>query len=125
ARIAPRLPWPSNVWMGVSVEMPKYTWRVDCLRKTPAAVRFISAEPLLAALPDLNLDHIQWLIAGGESQTGARPAALKWFEDLRDQCQRGGVAFFLKQLGGHPSKRGGDRAVLDGRRWTELPLKVF
>jgi len=123
-RLAPHLPWPSNVWMGVSVETPKYRWRIDYLRRTEAAVRFISAEPLLAALPNLNLDGIHWLIAGGESQPGARSADLVWFEDLREQCEQAGVAFFLKQLGGHPSKRGGDQALLDGRRWVELPVKI-
>jgi protein gp37 len=121
ARIAPRLPWSANVWMGVSVESPKYRWRIAYLRETPAAVRFISAEPLLAALPDLDLERIDWLIAGGESQPGARPAETAWFEDLRDQCARARVAFFLKQLGGHPSKRGGEHALLGGRRWIELP----
>jgi protein gp37 len=124
ARLAPSLPWPPHVWMGVSVETPKYRWRIDYLRRTAAAVRFISAEPLLSALPDLNLDGIHWLIAGGESQPGARSADLAWFEDLRDQCQRANVAFFLKQLGGHPSKRGGDQALLGGRRWLELPVKI-
>jgi protein gp37 len=121
ARLAPRLLWPSNVWMGVSVETPKYSWRIDYLRKTSAAVRFISAEPLLAALPGLNLEGIHWLIAGGESQSGCRPAALDWFRDLRDQCTSACVAFFLKQLGGHPSKRGAEYAVLDGRRWVDMP----
>lgn len=120
-RLAPRLPWPSNVWMGVSVESPQYTWRIDYLRRTSAAVRFVSAEPLLAGLPALNLQGIHWLIAGGESQPGARPCNQVWLRDLRDQCHRAGTAFFLKQLGGHPSKRGGDEAVLDGRRWLELP----
>lgn len=122
ARIAPRLPWPSNVWMGVSVESAEFAWRIDYLRKVPAAVRFISAEPLIAALHDLNLSDIHWLIAGGESQAGARPASDVWFRDLRDQCERAGVAFFLKQLGGHPSKRGGEEALLDGRRWTLMPV---
>lgn len=122
ARVAPRLPWPSNVWMGVSVESPAFTWRIDYLRQVPAAVRFISAEPLLAALPSLNLEGVHWLIGGGESQAGARPAENAWFRDLRDQCDAAGVAFFLKQLGGHPSKRGGDDAVLDGRRWTLMPI---
>lgn len=121
ARIAPRLTWPQNVWMGVSVESPEYQWRVDYLRRVPAAVRFVSAEPLLAALPHLNLDGIQWLIAGGESQSGCRPADMRWFRDLRTQCRTAGVAFFLKQLGGHPSKRGGDAAVIDGRRSVEMP----
>jgi protein gp37 len=119
--LAPRLRWPPNVWMGVSVESPKYEWRIEYLRQTPARIRFISAEPLLSALPRLPLNGIHWLIAGGESQPGARPARAEWFEDLRDQCSRAGVAFFLKQLGGHPSKRGGEQATLDGRRWTDLP----
>jgi protein gp37 len=122
ARLAPRLPWPAHVWMGVSVESSAYRWRVDYLRRVPAAVRFISAEPLLERLPSLNLHGIHWLIAGGESQTGCRPADIEWFEDLRDQCSAGGVNFFLKQLGGHPSKRGGDQALLDGRRWIQMPL---
>ena len=121
ARVAPRLVWSNNIWMGVSVESPAFRWRIDYLRGVPASIRFISAEPLLEALPGLNLRGIHWLIAGGESQTGCRPAELDWFRDLRDQCHRAGVAFFLKQLGGHPSKRGGDEAVLNGRRWIELP----
>jgi protein gp37 len=122
SRAASRLPWPENVWMGVSVEGPAYTWRIDYLRRVPAAVRFVSAEPLLGPLPNLNLSGIHWLIAGGESQAGCRRAELAWFRNLRDQCVHDRVAFFLKQLGGHPSKRGGDEAVLDGRRWTEMPL---
>lgn len=122
ARVSTRLPWPSNVWMGVSVESPKYAWRIDYLRRVGAAVRFISAEPLLAALPRLNLAGVHWLIAGGESQAGCRPSRDDWFRDLRDQCVSAGVAFFLKQLGGHPSKRGGGDAMLDGRRWVELPI---
>jgi protein gp37 len=121
ARVAPRLPWPSNLWIGVSVESADFAWRIDYLRKVDAAVRFVSAEPLLGPLSALNLDGIHWLIAGGESQAGARPADLGWFRDLRDQCTLARVAFFLKQLGGHPSKRGGEDAVLDGYRWTELP----
>lgn len=122
ARLAPRLPWPSNVWMGVSVESAAYVWRINYLRRVPAAVRFISAEPLLGPLERLDLSGIQWLIAGGESQSGARPTAPEWFESLRDQCDQADVAFFLKQLGGHPNKRGGDAAVLNGRRWINLPV---
>jgi protein gp37 len=121
SRLAPRLPWPSNVWMGVSVESPEYAWRIDYLRHIPAATRSISAEPLLAALPCLDLGGVDWLIAGGESQPGCRPAADEWFRDLRDQCASAGVAFFLKQLGGHPCKRGGEDARLDGERWSQLP----
>jgi protein gp37 len=124
ARMARALPWPPHVWMGVSVESPAFSWRIDYLRRTPAAIRFISAEPLLAPIPDLDLTGIHWLIAGGESQSGCRPADTAWFRDLRDQCTRARVKFFLKQLGGHPAKRGGDGAVLDGRRWTQMPRCV-
>jgi protein gp37 len=123
ARLAPHLEWPANVWMGVSVESPGYAWRIDYLRRVGAAVRFISAEPLIAGLPNLDLTRIHWLIAGGESQAGCRPASDEWFRDLRDQCLAAGVAFFLKQLGGHPSKRGGEEALLDGVRWAGLPTK--
>jgi protein gp37 len=121
ARVASRLRWPANVWMGVSVESPAYTWRIDYLRRVPAAVRFVSAEPLLDRLPGLNLVDIDWLIAGGESQPGCRPAKIDWFRDLRDQCRASGVKFFLKQLGGHPSKRSGEAARLDGRTWVQMP----
>jgi protein gp37 len=124
ARAAPRLPWPSNIHMGVSIESPEFLWRADFLRKVPAAVRFISAEPLLASLAGINLDGIDWLIGGGESQAGCRAANLDWFRELRDACGANGAAFFLKQLGGHPHKRGGDDAILDGRRWTEMPGHV-
>lgn len=123
ARLASTLPWPANVWVGVSVETPAYLWRVNYLREVPAAVRFVSAEPLLASLGGLNLCGIDWLIAGGESQPGCRAAGLDWFRELRDLCGASGVPFFLKQLGGHPSKRGGDDAVLDGRRWCQLPVR--
>jgi protein gp37 len=121
ARLAPRLRWSSNIWIGVSVESSAYLWRVEYLRKVPAAVRFISAEPLLASLKNVDLTGIQWLIAGGESQPGARPALMKWFRELRVACRKQGTTFFLKQLGGHPSKRGGDEARLDGRLWHEFP----
>jgi protein gp37 len=122
ARIAKRLVWPRNVWMGVSVESSAVMWRIDYLKQVPSAVRFVSAEPLLSPLPQLELDGIDWLIAGGESQSGCRIAQLDWFRELRDQCSAADVAFFLKQLGGHPSKRGGQDAVLDGCRWTQTPI---
>lgn len=121
ARLSPRLPWPAHVWMGVSIESDTYAWRADYLRRTPAAVRFISAEPLLGSLSGLNLEGISWLIAGGESQPGARPAKTEWFRELRAACRKSRTRFFLKQLGGHPSKRGGDEATLDGRLWHEMP----
>lgn len=90
---------PANVWMGTTIENNDYTWRADELRKIPARVRFISAEPLLSGLPSLRLDHIHWLIAGGESGHGARPAHPDWFRDLRDRCNAAGVAYFFKQWG--------------------------
>lgn len=121
ARLAPRLPWPNNLWIGVSVESPDNLWRVEYLRKVNAAVRFVSAEPLLDSLKGIDLTDIHWLIAGGESQPGCRPASLEWFRELRDACRTQRVAFFLKQLGGHPSKRGGADARLDRRLWHEMP----
>ena len=124
ARIAQRLPWPMNVWMGVSVENADYSWRVRYLRHVPAAIRFLSAEPLFGSLRGLDLSGIHWVIAGGESQPGARPCDLRWLRELRDACRRSGAAFFLKQLGGHPSKRGGLEAVLEGRLWREMPRKA-
>jgi protein gp37 len=123
ARLAPGLPWSANIWMGVSVETPACLWRVNYLREVPAAVRFVSAEPLLASLASLDLAGIDWLIAGGESQAGCRAADPVWFRELRDLCCKEGVPFFLKQLGGHPSKRGGEEAVLDGQRWCQRPIK--
>ena len=122
ARLAPRLPWPANIWMGVSVETRAFDWRVDYLRSVPAAIRFVSAEPLLGSLAGISLEGIHWVIGGGESQPGCRPTEMDWFRELRDACRHQGIAFFLKQLGGHPSKRGGDEAKLDGRRWHDLPV---
>ncbi|HEX8683313.1 MAG TPA: phage Gp37/Gp68 family protein [Ardenticatenaceae bacterium] len=118
-RLAPSLPWPSHIWIGVSIEADQYTWRADYLRSVPASVRFISAEPLLGPLPSLNLDGIHWLITGGESGIGHRPCDPDWVSDLRDRCKVAGVAFFHKQWGGRTSKAGG--RLLDGRTWDEYP----
>lgn len=90
---------PGHIWPGTSIESDAYTWRADYLRQVPAAVRFVSAEPLLSGLPSLNLDGIHWLIVGGESGHGARPMYPDWARALRDQCQAAGVAFFFKQWG--------------------------
>jgi len=118
-RLAPQLPWPSNVWMGVSVENQDYAHRVDDLRRVPATVRFISAEPLLGPVT-LDLAGIGWVIAGGESGAGNRPLDLAWARELRDQCQQTGVTrFFFKQVGGATAKAGG--RLLDGREWNEMP----
>ena len=117
-RMADKLPWPKNVWMGVSVESQDETWRVDNLRQVPAAVRFISAEPLIAPVA-VNLTGIDWLIAGGESGPNFRPVDANWIRDLRDQCEHAGVAFFFKQWGGMRAKAGGRQ--LDGRTWDAMP----
>ena len=111
--------WPPNVWLGVSIENRRFVHRADYLREVPAAVRFISAEPLLGALPDLDLAGIDWLIAGGESGPRRRPPREEWFLDLRDRCVAGGVAFFFKQWGGRTPKAGG--RLLAGRTWDEYP----
>ena len=133
ARLAPLLPWPPNVWMGVSVEDQDHALRAIRLQSVPAHARFVSAEPLLGPL-DLRrpyglhrsgwhvpLRGIHWVIAGGESGLHARACDLDWLRSLRDQCRAAGVAFFLKQLGGHPDKRGHGAALLDGRLWREMP----
>ena len=117
-QIADDLPWPVNVWMGVSVETQRYAFRVDHLRDVPAATRFVSAEPLLGPLV-LDLAGIDWLIVGGESGPGARPLDGDWARWLRNQCVASGVAFFFKQWGGRTPKAGG--RDLDGRRWDEMP----
>ena len=119
AELAPQLPWPPNVWMGVTVEEQRYTHRIDLLRTVPAAVRFLSLEPLLGPLPNLNLNGIHWVIVGGESGPGARPMKPEWVTDIRDQCQAAGVAFFFKQWGGVHKKRAG--RLLEGRTWDDIP----
>ena len=121
-RHAKELPWPSNVWMGVSVENADYTWRIDHLRRTPAAIKFLSLEPLLGPLEGLNLSGIDWAIAGGESGPGSRPMDAEWVRSIRDQCVLAGVAFHFKQWGGVNKKRTG--RLLDGRVWSEWPRKV-
>ena len=114
-----QLDWPDNLWMGVSVESFDAVDRIDHLRATPAAVRFLSCEPLLSALPDLNLADIDWVIAGGESGPNARGMDPEWVEDIRDQCNDADVAFFFKQWGGRTPKANGRE--LDGRTWDEMP----
>lgn len=113
-----KLEFPQNVWLGVSVENQNYVNRIEYLRQVPVSVRFISCEPLLGALK-LNLDSIDWVIVGGESGQKHRPMELKWAEDIRDQCQHAGVAFFFKQVGGRTPKAGG--RLLDNEVWDEMP----
>lgn len=117
--LSPSLTWPSNVWMGVTVESADYVSRIDDLRGTEAAVKFVSMEPLLGPVSGLNLDGIDWVIVGGESGVGARPMAEAWVTDIRDQCQSADVAFFFKQWGGVNKKKTG--RLLEGRTWDEKP----
>ena len=118
------LPWPQNVWMGVSVESSAYYYRITDLAKVPAKTKFVSAEPLLGPLGALPLTGIDWVIIGGESGVRARPMDEQWAREIRDQCSDAQVAVFLKQLGGRRDKRGGEKAVLDGQRLLELPVLV-
>ncbi len=117
--LSPRLPWWPHVWMGVSVEQRRYTWRIDALRQTGAHVKFLSLEPLLGPLPNLDLRGIDWVIVGGESGPGARPMEAAWVLDIRDQCQQAQVAFFFKQWGGVHKKQAG--RLLEGCTWDEMP----
>jgi protein gp37 len=119
-RIAENLPWPPNVWMGVSVEDDRVFSRVDDLRQVPAAVRFLSCEPLLGPMDGLDLEAISWVIAGGESGPRHRPMRPEWVRDLRDLCVGKQVPFFMKQWGGRTPKQGG--RTLDGRTWDEMPV---
>lgn len=119
ARLAPRLPWPPNIWVGVSIETIRYKWRADHLRQVPAEIRFISAEPLLSPLDELVLTGIQWLIVGGESGPGHRPCNPEWVKRLRDRAQENDIAFFFKQWGGRTPSSGGRE--LDGQIWNEYP----
>ncbi len=118
--LADELPWPDNVWMGVSIENRRFVHRADRLRQVPAAVRFISAEPLLGRLEGLELEGIDWLIAGGESGFRYRPVKKEWVTELRDRCAAHGIAFFFKQWGGRHAKAGGRE--LDGVTHDALPL---
>jgi protein gp37 len=112
--------WPSNVWMGVSVENNKYIFRIEQLRETHAQTKFLSLEPLLGPLPYLNLSDIDWVIAGGESGPRSRPLAEEWITGIRDQCNKAHVPFFFKQWGGFKKKQNG--RTLQGRTWDEMPI---
>lgn len=117
------LSWPTNVWMGVSVENSNYTYRVEHLRKCSAKTKFLSLEPLLGPLKDLNLDDIDWVIVGGESGPNARPMKQEWVIQIRDQCVGATVPFFFKQWGGKNKKKSGRQ--LEGRTWSQMPVATF
>jgi protein gp37 len=114
------LNWAPNIWMGVSVENKDCLYRIDDLQKTSAHIKFISFEPLLGPLGNMNLDGIDWAIVGGESGPGARRIDPSWVTDIRDQCNRNHIPFFFKQWGGVNRKKAG--RVLEGRTWEEMPL---
>lgn len=117
------LEWAPHIWMGVSVENSKYRFRIDDLRRTEAHVKFLSLEPLLGPLSNLNLAGINWVIVGGESGPGARPIDPDWVREIRDQCARASIPFFFKQWGGPFKSRTG--RMLDGRTWDERPRSVI
>lgn len=117
--LSPELHWAQNIWTGVSVENERYRCRIDHLRTTGAQIKFLSLEPLLGPLPDLNLTGIDWVIVGGESGQNARPMDPAWATDLRDQCRRADVPFFFKQWGGKNKKQAG--RVLEEQLWDEMP----
>lgn len=119
SELAPRLPWPKNVWMGVSVESAAYVERIDHLRAAGAAVKFLSLEPLLGPLPNLDLAGIDWVIVGGESGPKAREMKREWVVEIRRRCEDAGVPFFFKQWGGVRRKEAG--RLLDGRTWDGMP----
>jgi protein gp37 len=112
-------PNSNNIWMGVSVENRDYTYRIDHLQKVPAAIRFLSVEPLLGPIPRLPLQGIDWVIVGGESGPGCRKIDPDWVRNIRDRCLAQGVPFFFKQWGGTRKKLSGRE--LDGRTWDEMP----
>jgi len=119
ARYAPKLEWTDNIWIGTSVEDARFTARIHHLRKIPAAIRFLSIEPLLGPIPRLPLTQIQWVIVGGESGPGSREMKIEWVRQIRDRCISRQVPFFFKQWGGVHKKKAG--RLLDGRYWDEMP----
>jgi len=122
AELAPSLQWPKNVWMGVTVENQDYTFRIDDLCRTSAAVKFVSFEPLIGGIERADLNAIDWAIVGGESGPGARAIREEWVISLRDQCRASRVPFFFKQWGGVRKKAAG--RVLQGRTYDEMPTAM-
>lgn len=120
ARLSPKINWTENIWMGVSVESQKYVFRIDDLRATEAQVKFLSLEPLLSPLHELDLSDIDWAIVGGESGYGFRPIEESWVIGIREQCESSNVPFFFKQWGGVRKKKNG--RLLEGRTYDEMPI---
>jgi protein gp37 len=122
AEMSERLPWPDNVWVGVTIENSDCAFRLEHLKSVPAALRFLSMEPLLGPVANMNLEGIDWVIVGGESGPGARPMAKEWILDIRKQCNHAGVSFFFKQWGGINKKRTG--RLIDGKLYDDMPRRI-
>jgi protein gp37 len=114
-----KLEWTANIWMGTSVESEEYVSRINLIRETSANIKFLSLEPLLGPLPDLNLKKIDWVIVGGESGFKARPMKPEWVLDIKAQCELSNTPFFFKQWGGKNKKKAG--RLLEGRTWDNMP----
>jgi len=123
AEISPYIDWPSNVWMGVSVENSEYTYRIDYLRMTGAFIKFLSVEPMLGPIPEMNLAGIDWIIVGGESGPKSRRLDLNWVLDIRDKCIIADLPFFFKQWGGTNKKKAG--RLLEGKFWNQMPNQIL
>ena len=117
-----RLSWTPNIWLGTSIESEKWLRRLDLLKATGAHTKFLSLEPLLGPLPELDVSGIDWGIVGGESGPGARPMNAEWVREIRDNCLSSDIPFFFKQWGGVFKKRAG--RILDDRTWDEMPSAV-
>ncbi len=117
--LASELSWPDNVWAGVTVESANYYGRLDDLRRVPAAIRYVSVEPMLGPMPDFPLEGIDWIILGGESGPGARPMKKSWVIEIRNRCAQHNVPFFFKQWGGFNRDETG--CMLDGKYYHEMP----
>jgi protein gp37 len=122
AKLEPTLTWTQNIWLGTSIEDMRVARRIDYLKEVPAHVRFLSCEPLLGSLHDLDLSDVQWVIAGGESGPGARPMDPRWPRELRDKCTELNIPYFFKQWGGVQKHR--TSRILDGQTWDEMPQGV-
>jgi protein gp37 len=120
AKLTHAIPWAPNIWMGVTVENRDYTFRIDHLRTTNATIKFLSLEPLLSPLPNLDLNGINWVIVGGESGPRSRPMNSSWVIDIRNQCKAATIPFFFKQWGGLKKKKAG--RILEGKTWNEIPI---
>lgn len=116
-----QLTWTPNIWAGTTIELEKYSFRAEILSSIPATVRFLSLEPLLGFITNLPLKDIDWVILGGESGRKSRPMEIDWALQIKDKCQNSNIPFFFKQVGGKRRKRGGEEALLEGKKWHQYP----